>query len=129
MSFPQETGDMLQDGLNRRGLIMGGGGLVLASSLGLSGRLAAAPRLGDYPFSLGVAAGDPAPDGFAIWTRLAPRPLDEHGGMPMRPVGVLWEVSEDDRFTRIVRGGEAVARPELARSVQVEDEGQKHRRP
>ena len=29
-----------------------------------------------YPFSLGVAAGDPSPDGFVIWTRLAPEPLD-----------------------------------------------------
>ena len=112
---------------DRRRLLAAGGGLLLAS--GLPARLAAAPRLGDYPFSLGVAAGDPATDGFVIWTRLAPRPLDEHGGMPMRPVTVRWEVAEDDRFGRVVRGGEAVARPELAHSVHVEVEGLKPRRP
>ena len=115
--------------IDRRRLLTAGGGLLFTAGAGLPGRLSAAPRLGDYPFSLGVAAGDPAPDGFVIWTRLAPRPLDEHGGMPMRPVAVLWEVSEDDRFTRIVRGGEAVARPELAHSVHVEVEGLNPRRP
>lgn len=117
-------GNLLTD---RRRLLTAGGGLLLAS--GLPVRLSAAPRLGDYPFSLGVAAGDPAPDGFVIWTRLAPRPLDEHGGMPMRPVAVRWEVAEDERFTRVARAGEAVARPELAHSVHVEVEGLNPRRP
>ncbi|WP_292083209.1 MULTISPECIES: alkaline phosphatase [unclassified Brevundimonas] len=117
-------GGLLTD---RRRLLATGGGWLLAS--GLPVRLSAAPRLGDYPFSLGVAAGDPAPDGFVIWTRLAPRPLDEHGGMPMRPVAVRWEVAEDERFTRVARVGEAVAGPELAHSVHVEVEGLKPRRP
>src|SRR3546814_15908363 len=36
----------------------------------------------DFPFSLGVAAGDPSSDGFVIWTRLAPEPMAPHGGMP-----------------------------------------------
>lgn len=112
---------------NRRRLLTVGGGLLVASSL--PARLMAAPRLGAYPFSLGVAAGDPAPDGFVIWTRLAPRPLDEHGGMPMRPIAVLWEVAEDEGFARVVRAGEVVARPELAHSLHVEVEGLSPRRP
>ena len=29
----------------------------------------------DNPFTLGVASGDPEPDGVVIWTRLAPSPL------------------------------------------------------
>ena len=33
-------------------------------------------RFPDYPFSLGVASGDPSPDGVVLWTRLAPDPLD-----------------------------------------------------
>lgn len=112
---------------DRRRLLAGGGGLLLVS--GLPVRLAAAPRLGDYPFSLGVASGDPAPDGFVIWTRLAPRPLDEHGGMPLRPVAVRWEVAEDDRLARVVRSGEAMARPELAHSLHIEVAGLNPRRP
>ena len=42
-------------------------------------------KLPDQPFQLGVASGDPSPDGFVIWTRLAPRPL-EGGGMPAEAV-------------------------------------------
>ena len=83
----------------------------------------------DYPFSLGVAAGDPAPDGFVIWTRLAPDPLDLHGGMAMSPMPVSWEVADDTRFANVVARGEAVARPELAHSVHVEVSGLQPDRP
>ena len=34
------------------------------------------------PFTLGVASGDPVPDGVVLWTRLAPDPLVPGGGMP-----------------------------------------------
>lgn len=73
-----------------------------------------------YPFRLGVAAGEPAADGFVIWTRLAPDPLERHGRMPMAPVSVDWQVASDDRFTAVVAKGSAPARPELAHSVHVE---------
>lgn len=75
-----------------------------------------------YPFSLGVASGDPSPDGFVIWTRLAPEPL-ESGGMPPEPVRVSWQVAEDENMSSIVRQGSAIARPEWAHSVHVEIEG------
>ena len=58
-----------------------------------------------------------------IWTRLAPEPLDPHGGMAMAPVPVSWEVASDDRFNTIVAHGETVARPELGHSVHVEVAG------
>src|SRR3954451_11919935 len=38
-------------------------------------------RDGD-PFSLGVAAGSPATDGFVLWTRLAPQPLSSDPDAP-----------------------------------------------
>ncbi|MCI0545871.1 MAG: alkaline phosphatase D family protein [Candidatus Rokubacteria bacterium] len=90
----------------------------------LPGCSAAAPPaapsvLRGYPFTLGVASGDPAPDGVVLWTRLAPAPL-EGGGMPAAPVAVGWEVGADERFARIVARGTAVARPDLAHSVHVE---------
>src|SRR5690606_30055930 len=34
----------------------------------------AAHGLSAYPFTLGVASGDPTPDGVVLWTRLAPEP-------------------------------------------------------
>jgi alkaline phosphatase D len=81
------------------------------------------PRLPDYPFTLGVASGDPAPDGFVIWTRLAPRPAEQHYGMPRVPVIVGWEVAADEAFTTILARGEALASPELGHSVHVEVTG------
>lgn len=115
--------------VNRRQLLAGMGGLAVLAGLGPIGRVWASPKFHADPFSLGVAAGDPLPDGFVIWTRLAPEPLAPHGGMPLAAVPVRWEVSEDARFTRIVRNGEAVARPELAHSVHVEVEGLRPSRP
>ena len=72
-----------------------------------------------YPFSLGVASGDPLPDGIVLWTRLAPKPL-EGGGMPMNIVDVDWEIARDARFQNVVQKGTALARPELGHSVHVE---------
>jgi len=80
------------------------------------------PRFSDYPFTLGVASGDPFEDGVVLWTRLAPRPLED-GGMPPEPVQVRWQVADDERFTRVVREGRATARPEFGHSVHVEVEG------
>ena len=57
----------------------------------------AKPIFDAYPFSLGVASGDPLPDGVVLWTRLAPKPLDG-GGMPMNIVDVEWEIARDARF-------------------------------
>ena len=106
--------------------------LLSSAAAGLAGAAttwplaaAAAPYRGPLrsdPFTLGVASGDPEPDGFVLWTRLAPTPLAEDGlgGMPSRPVPVAWEVAADERFRRVVRRGVAVARPEAAHTVHVE---------
>lgn len=77
------------------------------------------------PFTLGVASGEPMPEGVVLWTRLAPDPLavDGTGGMPRRAVPVRWEVAEDERFARIVRRGTEVTRPETGHSVHAEVEG------
>ena len=80
------------------------------------------PSLGDNPFQLGIASGDPDEHGFVIWTRLAPKPF-EGGGMPLNAVAVQWEVAEDEKFSKIVRKGESIALPQLAHSVHVEVEG------
>ena len=76
----------------------------------------------DYPFQLGVASGDPNDNGFVIWTRLAPKPL-EGGGMPDNNVRVKWMVSKDEQMSQVVAKGEALASPNLAHSVHVEVDG------
>lgn len=110
----------MKTSIDRRKLLTAAGGMALFAGLGSAGRVWAQPVFAGDPFQLGVAAGDPLPDGFVIWTRLAPRPLEEHGGMPALGVSVRWEVAEDEKFARIVRSGEALARPELGHSVHVE---------
>ncbi|MFJ8104630.1 alkaline phosphatase D family protein [Streptomyces sp. NPDC096132] len=85
---------------------------------------AAASTLPENVFSLGVASGDPLPDGVVLWTRLAPDPLNG-GGMPRQNVGVQWEISPDSRFASSVRRGTATARPEYGHSVHVDVRGLK----
>lgn len=92
--------------------------------------LGARPARGDEPlvrfradpFTLGVASGDPLPDGVVLWTRLA-RPALADLRRPDAPVPVRWEVADDEAFRRIARRGEALASPELGYSVHVEVEG------
>ncbi|MGP9503015.1 alkaline phosphatase D family protein, partial [Specibacter sp. AOP5-B1-6] len=77
------------------------------------------------PFLLGIASGEPWPDGFVIWTRLALDPLAEDGlgGMPARNVAVAWEVAEDANMRTVVARGVEHARIETAHSIHVELHG------
>jgi len=78
----------------------------------------------DYPFTLGVASGDPEPDGVVIWTRLAPSPLIGDG-LPSFPITTQWEVATDESFTNGVRSGTTNAMPQVGHSVHVEVTGLK----
>ncbi len=108
----------------RRGFLTSTGATLLYAALApaASPRTAAAQGLGDYPFTLGIASGDPTADGVVLWTRLAPRPFDG-GGMPARPIAVQWQVSTDERMDAIVQRGAMLATPELGHSVHVEVNG------
>lgn len=77
------------------------------------------------PFTLGVASGDPEPDGFVLWTRLAPAPLaeDGFGGMPPSAVQVSWEVATDAACATVVRRGTEEAVRDWAHSVHAEVTG------
>ncbi|MEJ7785672.1 MAG: alkaline phosphatase D family protein [Solirubrobacteraceae bacterium] len=116
-----------RDPISRRRLLSGAGvgaGSLLLAAHGLSASKAfAAPRFGDSPFTLGVASGDPAPDGVALWTRLAPEPLTGDGGMPARKVPVQWQVATDEQFRRVARRGTTFATPELGHAVHVDVDG------
>src|SRR6185369_5273496 len=87
------------------------------------------PRFAADPFSLGVASGYPEPDGMVLWTRLAPLPGAPGGGMNPEAVPVRWEVSGDERFSRIAASGTAYADPAWAHSVHVELSGLEAARP
>lgn len=98
-------------------------GLTIAASL-QGGFVDAAPKFSAYPFTLGVASGDPWQDSVVLWTRLAPDPLNG-GGMTGSDVPVKWEVAIDDKFRKVVREGAGFARAQLGHSVHVEVDGLK----
>jgi alkaline phosphatase D len=114
--------------LSRRRLISGaaaGFGMIVAPGVM---RIAAAQswRTGD-PFSLGVASGAPRPDGFVLWTRLAPEPLSSNpetpGGMSGADVTLRYEIATDPGMTEIVRHGSATAEACFAYSVHLDVAG------
>lgn len=109
--------------VNRRKLLIGTGaftGLAIASQF--PRKVIAQSRFSGYPFSLGVASGEPFPDSVVLWTRLAPDPLNG-GGMPNNPVPVKWQIAADESMKQIVRSGTEMAVPEFGHSVHIEVSG------
>jgi len=111
--------------ISRRTLLKTGGSFAAGVTLAgiASGRAFAQPHFDGYPFTLGVASGDPSPNGVVLWTRLAPDPLAVGGGLPPEPYEVHYEVSHDEDFHTIKRRGSTVAVPDEAHSVHVELDG------
>lgn len=124
--------ESLKKDIDRRSFLSGAGkiagfslALTMAQSLGVGNlNVDAAPEFSKYPFTLGVASGDPLSDSVVLWTRLAPDPLNG-GGMPNHAVPVSWELAEDEHFRRIVKRGTEIAVPDLTHSVHVEADGLK----
>ncbi|SDH39017.1 alkaline phosphatase D [Alteribacillus persepolensis] len=122
----------LQENVDRRAFLQGAGkiasvslAMAVAQSVGGVHVKAAANenmRFDKYPFTLGVASGDPLSDSVVLWTRIAPDPLNG-GGVPERNVPVQWEVATDEHFRNVVQRGTEIASPHLAHSIHVEAEG------
>ena len=110
--------------ISRRTLLRTGGA---AAAILYGGRVASAsagPRFAAYPFKLGVASGEPTPDGIVLWTRLAPDPLNG-GGLGEASYRVRFEVASDPDFRRIVQRGHTRVGPEEAHTVHAEVRGLK----
>src|SRR5262245_57291032 len=75
----------MNDKLNRRQALAALAGVAFGLPAGIRSPFA------EDPFTLGVASGDPLPDGIVLWTRLATSPL-EGGGMGPGPVTVNWRI-------------------------------------
>lgn len=107
--------------------MLGGAAALAGASLAPAvwTRAAAQGRLAADPFKVGVASGEPSPDGVVLWTRLVADPAAMDGGMAPAPVAVGWEIAEDAGLARIVRKGEATAKANAGHAVHVEVEGLK----
>src|SRR5262249_6340866 len=126
-------GDRMQagasvDGVNRRRfLAQAGAGIGAVATPGLI-RVDTGKRWrGGNPFSLGIASGAPRPDGFVLWTRLAPEPLSTNpetpGGMSGADVTLRYEIATDPGMAKIVRRGSATAEQAFAYSVHLKRAG------
>jgi alkaline phosphatase D len=94
------------------------GGVEVATSSTVTSQ----PKFSAYPFSLGVASGDPWPTSVVLWTRLAPNPLKEPS-LPLINIPIQWQVATDETMRQVVAKGTVLATPELAHSVRVVVEG------
>jgi alkaline phosphatase D len=103
---------------------------------------------GKNPFTLGVASGAPRPDGFVLWTRLAPDPLSADpaapgginggginsggingGGISASDIEIGYEIATDPFFFRIVQHGLCLAESAFAHSVHLDVTGLASGRP
>ncbi|MBP3956436.1 alkaline phosphatase D family protein [Gemmata sp. G18] len=116
-----------EGGVSRRLFLAYGAALAALPTVGARafGRVARQPKFTADPFTLGIASGDPTDTGVVLWTRLAPKPLDEFGGMTGENVEVRWELADDEGMKTVLKTGTAVATPQLGHSVHVEVEGLK----
>jgi alkaline phosphatase D len=110
-------------GVDRRLFMAYLASLTAAPTLRAAERVVPDNTFRDYPFTLGVASGDPTPQGVVLWTRLAPRPLEPGGGLDPAPVVVRWEVAEDEQFQRVLDSGREHAMPQLGHAVHVTVDG------
>jgi alkaline phosphatase D len=110
--------------LNRRDFVLSGLALYGASARELFAAAPALqnPKFSTSPFTLGVASGDPSPDGFVLWTRLAVDPL-HGGGMDSHSVEVEWRVASDEKMSTVLKTGIFTASAQWAHSVHVEVSG------
>ena len=104
--------------LSRRGLLLGAAAVAGATVLDV--RSAHAEPVRRHPFGLGVASGDPLPDGVVLWTRLVG---EDSAPLAGRAVPVGWEVAADPQFQLVARRGVTVAHPRFAHSVHVDVRG------
>jgi alkaline phosphatase D len=111
--------------ISRRTLVLGGlataGAIALPFSVTSRPRATAGAGTTAYPFTLGVASGEPDGSSVVLWTRLAPPPTnaDGQGGMPNADVVVDWQVSTTDRFASLVASGSTTAHFADAHAVHV----------
>ena len=127
VTSPRSLTPSPRSGLSRRRFVALAGGATGLVAVGARPALAttalSSGALKAYPFTLGVASGDPAPDGAVLWSRLAPEPLLADGGMPDLPVTVEWKVARRPSMTSVAREGEFVTAAASAHSLHVEVDG------
>src|SRR5436190_22425106 len=102
-----------EGGITRRLMLAYGAALAAIPTLGLraAGQRPTAKLPDDAFKELGVASGEPEEDSIVLWTRLAPKPMQEDGtaGMPLGDFTVRWEVWPDEGPKKVIDSGSVEA--------------------
>ena len=96
--------------------------LVLTGEIAAEAQVGTSAKLPAFPFTLGVASGDPTPGGIVLWTRLLPNPA-LGAWNSARSRSVQYQVATTPNFGTLVRQGTSLALPQEAHSVHVELSG------
>lgn len=104
--------------ISRRHFLAGSALVTLAGCASNPQGSPSSARIRKYPFTLGIASGDPAHDSIVLWTRLAPDPLKAE--ILDLPVNVTWAIATDSQLRDVVQAGRFVAIAENAHCVHVE---------
>ncbi len=107
--------------INRRAfLFTASAALLLQAARGIAPPSLPVTPLRADPFLLGVASGDPEPDGFVRWPRLSTDTRRGDGALPATDIPVRWEVAKDFGFRRIIQKGTTAAMSKMGHAVHVE---------
>lgn len=107
--------------ISRRRFLTGSALVSLTGCVGAPLESSLSASIVEYPFTLGIASGDPTHDSMILWTRLAPDPL--RADVLSLPINVTWVVATDRLLRDIVHAGSFVAKAESAHCVHVEASG------
>ena len=107
--------------VTRRGFVLGSVAGLLPSGCSLPTGTSLSRDAPSDVFSLGVASGDPQPQGVVLWTRVAPEPLSDTFTYDDIPVD--WAVSRNERMDEMVVRGSATARADASHCLHVEVDG------
>jgi len=123
-----ESHGVIERGVRRRSFLTAAGlaataALVADHPQRADAAVASASSSLRYPFTLGIASGDPLPTAVVLWTRLAPSPYETDGGLAPDSFPVQWVVAEDPALSRVVRRGTTLAHAAYAHSVHVDVDG------
>lgn len=77
------------------------GSITLSTAMSGCSLLAGGRPLSSARFEHGVASGDPAADGFIIWTRATPQNTSDNASLTLN-----WELALDQAFSQPVRSGQ-----------------------
>ena len=107
--------------VTRRDFLLGTAAGLVPFGPSTRGRTERLHRDETTPFTLGVASGDPDSSRVVLWTRIAPKPLDDQYLKDSVPVS--WSIARDSAMQNSVAKGVTHALPSASHCVHIDVDG------